>query len=136
MLLILGAVVTALSLGLYLFVSLKREIARNRQRAERRHAEIEAAVAALRKTVDEVEERAGMLVPPPPTSSGLNPGKRNQALRMHRRGDSPEYIAAALGLPAGEVQLMLKVQRMILSVPPAALTEKAEPRSSSDSDAV
>jgi hypothetical protein len=32
---------------------------------------------------------------------------------MATRGESPERIAAALSLPEGEVQLLLKVQRMV-----------------------
>ena len=41
--------------------------------------------------------------------SRLNITKRSQALRMSRSGDSPERIAAALGIPRNEVQLLLKV---------------------------
>lgn len=41
--------------------------------------------------------------------SRLNITKRSQALRMSRSGDSPERIAAALGIPRSEVLLLLKV---------------------------
>lgn len=41
--------------------------------------------------------------------SRLNITKRSQALRMSRSGDSPERIAAALGIARSEVQLLLKV---------------------------
>ena len=54
-----------------------------------------------------------MLVPPAPLRSGLNLSKRTQALRMAARGETPEHIAAALSLPDSEVQLLLKVQRMV-----------------------
>jgi hypothetical protein len=46
---------------------------------------------------------------------GLNLNKRSQALRLHRRGDPAEQIATALELPLQEVQLLLKVQRIVLS---------------------
>ena len=46
---------------------------------------------------------------------GLNLNKRSQALRLHRRGDAPEQIATALELPLQEVQLLLKVQQVVLS---------------------
>jgi hypothetical protein len=46
---------------------------------------------------------------------GLNLNKRSQALRLHRRGDTPEQIATALELPFQEVQLLLKVQQIVLS---------------------
>jgi hypothetical protein len=34
---------------------------------------------------------------------------------MHRRGDSPERIAAALDIPLQEVDLLLKVHRIVIS---------------------
>ena len=46
---------------------------------------------------------------------GLNLNKRSQALRMHRRGDAPGQIASALEMPLQEVQLLLKVQQIVLS---------------------
>jgi DNA-binding NarL/FixJ family response regulator len=41
----------------------------------------------------------------------MNTSRRSQVLRMHRRGERPEQIAAALGLPQNEVDLLLKLQR-------------------------
>ena len=46
---------------------------------------------------------------------GFNLNKRSQALRMHRRGDTPEQIASALEMPLQEVRLLLKVQQIVLS---------------------
>jgi hypothetical protein len=31
---------------------------------------------------------------------------------MHRRGESPEHIAAALAMPLGELELLLKVEQI------------------------
>ena len=45
---------------------------------------------------------------------GLNLSKRSQALRMHRRGEAPEQIAEALELPLQEVDLLLKVHRIVI----------------------
>jgi hypothetical protein len=45
----------------------------------------------------------------------LNMTKRSQALRMHRQGDPPDQIATALDLPLQEVDLLLKVHRIVLS---------------------
>jgi hypothetical protein len=50
----------------------------------------------------------------PPPKSGLNMNKRSQVLRMHRKGDAPEQISAALEVPLQEVDLLLKVQRIVL----------------------
>jgi hypothetical protein len=49
-----------------------------------------------------------------PPKSGLNMNKRSQVLRMQRRGDAPEQIAIALEVPLQEVDLLLKVQRIVL----------------------
>jgi hypothetical protein len=58
--------------------------------------------------------------PAAPTSmalprAGMNLNKRSQALRLHRRGDSIEQIAAVLGVPCQEVDLLIKVQRIAMS---------------------
>jgi hypothetical protein len=34
---------------------------------------------------------------------------------MHRRGDNPEQIAAALGVPQQEIDLLLKVHQILVS---------------------
>jgi cell division protein FtsB len=46
--------------------------------------------------------------------SGFNLSKRSQALRLHRRGEAPEQIAASLELPRQEVDLLLKVHRIVI----------------------
>jgi hypothetical protein len=46
---------------------------------------------------------------------GLNLNKRSQVLRMHRRGEAAGEIATALNLPAQEVDLLLKVHRIVVS---------------------
>jgi hypothetical protein len=45
----------------------------------------------------------------------LNVNKRSQALQMHRRGAAPPEIAAALSIPQTEVELLVKVQRILLA---------------------
>jgi hypothetical protein len=45
---------------------------------------------------------------------GLNLSTRSQALRMFRQGESPERIAMTLEVPLQEVDLLLKVQRIII----------------------
>ena len=46
--------------------------------------------------------------------AGFNLSKRSQALRLHRRGESPAQIAAALDLPRQEVELLLKVHSIVI----------------------
>ena len=89
------------------------------QRARARQAQLEAEVASAKETVDELttevhqfREQSPAAAPMP--RSGFNLSTRSQALRMHRRGDSPGQIAAALQVPLQEVELLLKVHRIVL----------------------
>jgi hypothetical protein len=111
---------------LWLFASLKSELRATRSRFKRRHEEtfasleaLRAALADLDQRMAETEKQAGLLVPPPPVLSGFNLGKRSQAVRMARRGETPSQIAAALRLPQGEVELLLKVHQIVLNLPAA-----------------
>ena len=54
--------------------------------------------------------------------SGMNLNKRTQALRQYRIGQSSEEIAKSLDMPKAEMDLLLKVHRMISS------TSVSEPR--------
>jgi len=107
------------------------------RRARVRHAELEAAVEAARQSVNglatqvqDIQELAPAAPPSPSPRSGLNLSKRSQALRMHRRGDDAAKIAAALGVPFQEIDLLLKVHRIVLqnlivTTPPASLSDRA-----------
>jgi hypothetical protein len=68
-------------------------------------------LANLGERVQEAEQRAGVLVAPTPPKSGLNLNKRVQVIRMSKRGERAEMIAASLDLPRREVELLLKVTR-------------------------
>jgi hypothetical protein len=106
----------------YVFVSLKREIHQLTRRIKLQQeqyqalqANIPAELASVNLRLREAEERVGVLVAPAAPRSGLNLNKRSQALRMSRIGEKPENIAAALSLPRKEVELLLKVQKIVLS---------------------
>ena len=98
---------------------LLREINR---RAGDKQSQKDAELQALRDSVDSLAAQIHDLqnhppVAPPPglPKPGLNLSKRSHALRMHRRGEGAEQIAAALELPRQEVDLLLKVHRIVLS---------------------
>lgn len=123
--LILGALlVGGCGLCLYLFVTLKCEIGvlrRGRAEQLQRMEAMEAALAQARGAVEtlgsdlrDVERQTGMLVAPAPARSGLNLSKRTQVLRMHRSGQDSAGIAAALALPRAEVELLIKVHRIVV----------------------
>jgi hypothetical protein len=70
-----------------------------------------AAIEQLRLDLSEAEARNAAARP----VAGMNLSKRGQALRMHKRGEKPEQIAAALELPTNEVELLLKVHRQVVA---------------------
>ncbi len=102
----------------YLFVTLKQEM--NRSRKESRELEealrqntasIREEMASIQETLKQLDRRTGELPQLASPMPGMNTTRRTQALRLHRRGDRPEQIAAALGIARGEVDLLLKVQQ-------------------------
>ena len=83
--------------------------------------QVDASIGVLQQKVEELQQQVDDLrrqpSPPPPAArprAGLNLDKRSQALRMHRRGEQPGDIAAALDIPLQEVNLLLKVHRIVL----------------------
>lgn len=105
---------------LFIFLTLKQEIRRLKSRLDRQQADEAAAARDLRLRLEEItlrlrdsEDRAGVLVAPPPPRSGLNLTKRSQVIRMSRRGERAENIAASLSLPRGEVDLLLKINALV-----------------------
>jgi len=84
--------------------------------------ECRAAAAFLRKALDglagqvqELQQQLSLAALPAVPRAGLNLCKRSQVLRMHRKGDSPDRIAAALEVPLQEVDLLIKVHRIVIS---------------------
>jgi hypothetical protein len=108
-----------LALCVYLFVSVKRDQRAGEARLGRKLAALEADWQAKMESLDErwneLSQISSLLVPPQPPRSGLNLNKRSQALERHRRGETPPEIAAALAIPRNEVELLVKVQRIVLS---------------------
>jgi hypothetical protein len=103
-------------LCLFFFLCLDHEVRVMNLRWRRRQTEQESATGELKAQMSQLsarvldaEERTGVLVPPTPPRSGFNLNKRSQVIRMSRRGEQAEKIAAALNLPQREVELLLKV---------------------------
>jgi hypothetical protein len=116
-----GVVGLGLGFCLYLFLSLKCEIRVLEKRGQAAETTLAEAIAAIGAALDvvraemrELQEQTGMLVPPAPAKSGLNLSKRGQVLQMFRRGQAPEQIAASLGLPLTEIELLIKVHQIVL----------------------
>ena len=65
--------------------------------------------------VQELHQQQRVAAAPVLPKPGLNLSKRSQALRMNRRGDAPDRIATALDIPLREVELLIKVHRIVIS---------------------
>jgi hypothetical protein len=109
-----GLLVSGLSGSLALFLSLKHEIRTQARRHQQRIKEMSARIA-----------EAPPAFAPSPVRSGINASTRVQALRMLRRNETASHISAALGMQRGEVELLIRVQKMVaqasacdLPVPP------------------
>jgi hypothetical protein len=113
--------VAALVAGLFAVWWTRAMVNAAETRAKAAAAQTEAAMHQWGQTIDslsaQVRDMPQQGLPaagPSPPRAGLNLSKRSQVLRMHRRGDSPDQIAIALEVPLQEVDLLLKVQRIIL----------------------
>ncbi len=116
---IAGGLGLALFLALYLFCTLKAEMRAAGGTSitvggapTRPVLEHSPAQPACQET--EFAELAPAELMPVQIRPGMNLSRRSHALRMARRGDSPEQIAARLGLPAQEVRLLLKIHRKLV----------------------
>jgi hypothetical protein len=103
-----AAIALGLTATLVLFLSLKIELRRSTRRERRR--------------VDQLLERLREASPAPapetvfvPASgrAGLNINRRTHILRLLRKGEDASHIAAALGVPQKEVELVVRVQEMM-----------------------
>lgn len=110
-------VAAALVLSIGLFIQVKAEMRWQVKRWSEEKLALQTANVALRDALEELRKEA----PPPPDPGpsppavrpSLNLTRRSQVLRLHHRGEGSEQIAAALGVPVNEVDLMLKINRMV-----------------------
>ena len=100
------------------FLSTKSEVHRLRQAADstqsaltRKIQEVQSVVAEMHQNQAQAEAPAP--VPMPGVRPSLNLTRRTQALRMRRRGETAESIAAALSTPRNEIELLFKVYEIV-----------------------
>ncbi|HTW66622.1 MAG TPA: hypothetical protein VME17_18500 [Bryobacteraceae bacterium] len=83
--------------------------------AARLSAELAELKTHLTAKLQEIEEPDQSLLPAAAASAnGVNNTLRSKVLKMHRLGQSPERIAGSLRLPQGEVDLLVKVHRIVM----------------------
>ena len=117
-----GLVLAGLAASLFGVFCMQRATRAAAQRAETWHAESEAAIEAIRSEVEACARQLHEIRQDTPKTAvfslskpGLNVSKRSQALRMHRRGDTPEQVASTLGVPLQEIELLLKIHRIVVA---------------------
>lgn len=102
--------VAGIALCLNLFCSVKVELRALEKRAQEKHLLLQGAIRQLDLKAELPAAPAAVYLP---RTSGIELTTRAQALRMDRRGESPATIAAALSVPRNEIDLMLKVHRLM-----------------------
>jgi hypothetical protein len=115
--------VLATGVFLYLYFLLRQEMRRSELKYSGRVAKLDKTIEELRQRALAVDTRVSRLElkpEPEPASATAQPGalnltRRSQAIQRSRRGESPGQIAAALNIPLGEVELLLKVHRMVVA---------------------
>ncbi len=111
----------ALLLAAVAFLRLKTLVPQLELQRQTEAIERAEALQLLRKELEGLAVQVHDIPPPQvvvsaqPPKSGLNLQRRSQALRLKRRGSSASQIAATLDLPLQEVELLLKVDRILMS---------------------
>jgi hypothetical protein len=95
---------------LLVFLALKRELYVLRTRVTR--LDFSLRLDAMNDRLREAEERALSPAAPVVARRSVNLSKRSQVIRLSRRGEPVETIAATLNLPRREVELLLKVHQV------------------------
>jgi hypothetical protein len=114
-----GIVLAALVVSLLAMVRATHMDHALREQAKELGKEFAGALEQMRARVDAFGEQLEDLrrtvsqIPNAPRA-GLNMSKRSEALRMYRRGEPPDRIAAALDIARQEVDLLLKVHRIVI----------------------
>ena len=114
---VLGSVVATLGL----FMGVSRRLGKVVQAVKNSENWVQAEAAQLTNAVNEVKQRLtemekleerGWSDPEPPAA--LTNAARGKVYKMHRSGEAAEHIAQKLKLPKGEVDLLIKVQRVVM----------------------
>ncbi len=109
-----GVLALAGSCLLYAFI-VHLEVRTFTRRGLERQERLENRLALMAEAAERMQSQLEETARPAPASQpgqSLNLNKRGQVLRMRRRGETPETIAAALRIPQNEVALLVKVHEL------------------------
>jgi hypothetical protein len=116
-----GLVLALVAFSLVALLRVRFLLAVVRREAQEAKRMQDSAVEALGRRLDALAARIEDARTLPPGSTvaterrGLNLSRRSQALRLHRRGEGVGEIAATLGIPVQEVQLLIRVHEIVMS---------------------
>ena len=77
-------------------------------------AELKARILELEQTDNSITSVAAAAGPATPTGNSVNSTLRSKVLKMHRLGQSADCIAGSLRVPKGEVDLLVKVHKIVM----------------------
>ena len=121
-------VVANLAVVLGVLLGLNQRVRQIRQRAIQNDKTLETETARVRAEMAEVQKRVLELeqelrqterAPEPAhqpalPANGVNHTLRSKVLKMHRLGQSPDRIAGSLRVSQGEVDLLVKVHKIVM----------------------
>jgi hypothetical protein len=93
---------------------LRDHVARSNERIQTETVKSTSEMTALIRRLDQLEMSIPASVAPSGNGSSVNSTVRSKALKMHRLGQSPDRIAATLRVPKGEVDLLVKVHKIVM----------------------
>ncbi len=77
-------------------------------------AQLTNAINELNRKIAELEKIESRVSADAEPGAGLSNLARGKVLKLHRSGQAPDHIAQVLRLPKGEVDLLVKVQRLVM----------------------
>ncbi len=115
------ALVLGILLGLHQRVrELRARAGKQDKTLETETARLSAEIVELKGKILELEQTGNSLSSataagsPAVTGNSVNNTLRSKVLKMHRLGQSPDRIAGALRVPKGEVDLLVKVHKIVM----------------------
>lgn len=94
--------------------------AKQEKALEKETTRLSAEITELKGHILELEQSgnsiSGAAAPgtPATTANGVNHTLRSKVLKLHRLGQSPDRIAGSLRVPRGEVDLLVKVHKIVM----------------------
>ena len=107
---------------------LRKAVSRNDAALQAESAQLTNAINELKHIVADMERTEGRASTDSESGFALNNAARGRVFKLHRSGQPSDHIAQKLHLPKGEVDLLIKVQRVVMRPYENSGTTTAPPR--------